>query len=222
MQLTDEDKNEQDIIDVEFREVPPDSPNGFDGETYVEGDDIFYSTGELADILHVNRDMIRIHINDFSEYLNISRSKTGKGAHTKLSSKDVQLLDTIIKLRKTRSVPETKEILDAPDMAELMLQSSRGERQLANMLLENNAVIMNQLSALLEDNNKKALEEAINQQKAFTEELLKQQQEAHNAETEGFLNEIRELNEKVEQLSLSVKELSENKNKRGLFGFLKK
>ena len=50
---------------ISTTEVPDDENDNTD--YYVEGEDVIYTTGEVANMLGISRDKLRYHIKDFDE-----------------------------------------------------------------------------------------------------------------------------------------------------------
>lgn len=120
--------------------------------SYVEEKNIYYSTGKVAELLGISRDMVRIHIKDFEKYLDVTyTSSSAKGKHVRLSSSDVKTLESIVHLRKSKSVEETKHILDDPALSLLHLDEHGVERALALVLTKSNEALVETFSKMMKE-----------------------------------------------------------------------
>lgn len=231
-------ENENSLV---FNKSEPTSSGSFNSDDItIEGEGYFVSTGDLASQLKISRDMVRNYIKEFEDYFDLSYTKEGKGGHIRFPSNQTDLLGTIIRLRKTKSVDEVKEILDNPDMPFLFQNGERVEKQLGVLLAENNKY----LAALLEKVFTSALEEKMSnligtkdadlesKQKALDEVLqLNEQLMQQNAELRDSMKEssiqLKEMHESNLRLESQMENLLERfpdpqSQKRGLFSFFKK
>ena len=150
---TTSENTETDVLDADF-----------DDGVYVEGDDYYYSTGEVAKRLGISRDMTRKHIHDFEEFLHITYSQPeGKYRHMRLLSTDMDLLEKIVRLRKNRhSIESIKQLLRDPDiLGPMMLSSGDVNNVLPDLLARNNVALLTEVKKLIDDGvdqNRKLLE----------------------------------------------------------------
>lgn len=190
-----------------------DSDEATENESFTVGDDIYYGTGKIASLLGENRDKIRIFLNDFADYLNLSYSKSGKGRHVKLCSCDIDLLETIIRLRKTHSIEETKLILNDPVLAMAVRSESSLTESVSAILQKSNELLLLQFKKLLDENNEKLLEDQTYMQEIQQENRVLRQ-------------EMEQLKDVINEQQLDIKELleriPEKQEKRTLFQWFKK
>lgn len=224
-------ENEKPIVFSESESFDPE-------EISVEGKGYFVSTGELAAYLKTSRDMVRNHIRDFEDYFDVSYTKEGKGGHIRFPSSQIELLEMIIRLRKTKSVEEVKEILDDPEMPYLFQKGERTEKQLGVMLAENNKYLVSlmeqlfsktldeKLSPLLASKDEALADKQKDLERVMqlNEELAKQNEElrATVEKSSSQLKEMNESNQRREQQLNDILEKLPNNQKRGLFSFFKK
>ena len=215
------------------------SEDTFDPDSVsIEGDGFYISTGELASRLNVSRDMVRNHIRDFEDYFDVAYTKEGKGGHIRFPSSQIELLEMIIRLRKTKSVEEVREILDDPEMPYLFNNGERVEKQFGLLLSENNK----RMAALLEQAVSKAFDDKISRLIESKDNMLDDKQQVldevmelnkklvcQNQELQGTiessakrLKEMQEENQQLKEKMDMILEKLPDSQKRGLFSFFKK
>lgn len=120
--------------------------------SYVEGDNIMYTTGEVASRLNISRDMARNHIRDFEEFLHISKSREGKYGHLSIRSTDMETLEQIVRLRKNRhSVEQVKQILRDPYLAgKLQLPTADYSELLEEAFMKNNTALLAEFQRIID------------------------------------------------------------------------
>ncbi len=161
---------------------------GENDRAIVEGENVMYGTGKLAEMLGISRDMVRCHIQEFEDYFDVNYTKEGKGGHIRFPSEQFERLDMVVNLRKTKSVEEVKEILDNPQMANLFIQGGNSEQRIALLLTENSKFILESVKKMLDDGLERRTAALLEDKKELTKrnELLDQ-----------HLNEIKETNERL-------------------------
>lgn len=224
-------ENEKDLVFSSEDTFDPDSVS-------IEGDGFYISTGELASRLNVSRDMVRNHIRDFEDYFDVAYTKEGKGGHIRFPSSQIELLEMIIRLRKTKSVEEVREILNDPEMPYLFNNGERVEKQFGLLLSENNK----RMAALLEQAVSKAFDDKISRLIESKETMLDDKQQVldevmelnkklvcQNQELQGtiessakHLKEMQEENQQLKEKMDMILEKLPDGQKRGLFSFFKK
>mgnify|MGYP004462576427 FL=1 len=224
-------ENEKDLVFSSEDTFDPDSVS-------IEGDGFYISTGELASRLNVSRDMVRNHIRDFEDYFDVAYTKEGKGGHIRFPSSQIELLEMIIRLRKTKSVEEVREILDDPEMPYLFNNGERVEKQFGLLLSENNK----RMAALLEQAVSKAFDDKISRLIESKDNMLDDKQQVldevmelnkklvcQNQELQGtiessakHLKEMQEENQQLKEKMDMILEKLPDSQKRGLFSFFKK
>lgn len=236
-------KNENELFfadaDLSTAAAQSSDGNSFDPDSVsIEGEGFYVSTGELASKLNMNRDLVRNHIRDFEEFFDVAYTKEGKGGHIRFPSSQIDLLETIIMLRKTKSVENVKEILRDPGMPFILGKGERAEKHLGLLLAENNKrmvealdqavrkAIDEKVTSLIEakdsitQEQKDALDEVLEQNK----ELAQQNREMHDV-LERSAQQLQEVQESNQQLREQMQELLEkasDEKKRGFFSFFKK
>lgn len=224
-------ENEKDLVFSSEDTFDPDSIS-------IEGDGFYISTGELASRLNVSRDMVRNHIRDFEDYFDVAYTKEGKGGHIRFPSSQIELLEMIIRLRKTKSVEEVREILNDPEMPYLFNNGERVEKQFGLLLSENNK----RMAALLEQAVSKAFDDKISRLIESKDNMLDDKQQVldevmelnkklvcQNQELQGtiessakHLKEMQEENQQLKEKMDMILEKLPDGQKRGLFSFFKK
>lgn len=125
----------------------------YDDGTFVEGDSIYYSTGEVAQRLGISRDMTRKHMQDFEEFLNITYSHSqGKYKHMRLLSTDIELLERIVRLRQNKhSIENVKEFLRDPDFS-FALNAPNADITgiLSEVLTRNNTALLDEVKKIVD------------------------------------------------------------------------
>lgn len=130
-------------------------PDYEDEEAYVEGDSIYYSTGDVAQRLGISRDMTRSHIKAFEEFLHITYTRPeGRYKHMRLLSTDIELLEKIVRLRKNgHSVDSVKQILQDPDLAGAMHGPTVDiSSALSDLLARNNTALLAEVKKIMDAN----------------------------------------------------------------------
>lgn len=224
-------ENEKELVFSSEDTFDPDSVS-------IEGDGFYISTGELASRLNVSRDMVRNHIRDFEDYFDVAYTKEGKGGHIRFPSSQIELLEMIIRLRKTKSVEEVREILNDPEMPYLFSNGERVEKQFGLLLSENNkrmAALLEQavgkafddkISRLIEskDNMLDDKQQVLDKVMELNKKLVYQNQDLQEAveSSAKHLKEMQEENQQLkEKMDMILEKLPDNQ-KRGLFSFFKK
>lgn len=183
-------------------------------ESYVEGKDVVYQAGKVSEMLGISRDMVRYYVKEFEEYLQIDYTT---GGHMRFHSEDIELLRTIVLLRKTKNAAEVKSILDDPSMKMLYGGNSDLQHVIAQLFVENNRQLVEQLRQMIENGFEMShhlLEQKDNTNKELKEELDKVHKE---------LEEVRKAS--LEQTELMQKfiedyEAKNDSHKKGLLGRL--
>lgn len=190
-----------------------------DAEIIID-EDAWYSTGDVSRILgNVSRDMVRRYMKEFQSFLELDIAESG---HTRLRGKDMDLMRTIVMLRKERKEGEVKALLRDPSLRVLLVGSSPENQKRLDDMLKNNEILLQGISSLLSELLPKYLEQFELKQI----HLLEQKDE----ENEKLLKEIQYLkekneeeNKKVEQILSMLQEQEEQrkKEKKGIFSWFK-
>lgn len=164
-----------------------------DGTEYVTGEDITYSTGEVASMLGISRDNLRYIIKPFiGKYIAIDRTSAKESSHWRIHSKDIELIRTIIRLRKQgRTTANIQEMLDDPGLALLLGEGTNTAKAIADVLTKNNELLIKSFSNILSGINE-----------SYRKSELK-----HLENSEQLQSQNSELQEKVQYLSNQVEEL---------------
>ena len=121
---------------------------------YVEGEDVVYTTGEVAEMLGITRDRLRYHIKDFEDYIQIDKTKSGKGAHWRFHAKDVEVIRTIIRLKDSgKSVEDIKDMLDNLGMDMMVNDASKMVQVFTQVLNRNNEMLLDKFRDIMELQN---------------------------------------------------------------------
>lgn len=187
-------------------------------DSYVEGDDVYYTSGDLEGMLGVKRDLIRYYTNEYIEFLNPDKTK---GGHLRYKGEDIATLRLIFQLLKTHSTAETKAILRDKDVRIVYANQDSENSGLLKLLMENDKYLISEITKyitellmplkeqlLLEQN--KAEDTLADEVESLREEnrKLKQQIEANNEQTNKKLDDILATMEKKDK-------------KKGIFGIFK-
>ncbi len=190
-----------------------------DGTATVDSEDTYYSTGKVSEMLGVSRDMIRNHIKDFEEYLDVTRSNSsGKGSHVRLRASDVELLENIISLRKTRSVEQTKELLNEPSVRAMFLKKQGADVSLKDVILKSNELVIQRLMEALSEHSVKENQLLIEQQDNLIAANAELRDEVSQLK-ETLLSQNQQLAEQKAALEKLI-ELSSKEEKKGFFSSL--
>jgi DNA-binding transcriptional MerR regulator len=179
-------------------------------DQYVDGENVYYTSGEVAGMVGLTRDMVRYYTNEFSEFINPEKTN---GGHLRYHAEDIELLRLILSLLKKHTPSEIKIILSDKDVK--MVYSNVGDEQqgLLKLLLENNKYLASQIA---EDLDKRILES-----QSF---LLEQKQEKLDLHDEliAEMNDIKKENQELKNILLNVLEKMDDKPKRkGFLGLFK-
>lgn len=205
---------------------------------YVEGDNIMYTTGEVAARLNISRDMARIYIREFEEFLHVSKSRDGKYGHTSIQSTDMEVLEHIVRLRKNRhSVEQVKQILRDPYLAEkLDIPTGDYSALLNEALAKSNAALLAEVSRIIEQSNEQnrlLLESnsekdekisSLSQQVQDLKKLVNKQSDALLDQSDALKDQydvIKEQTAIIQSVKAMLEEQSSNNKKKGLFGLFK-
>lgn len=210
--------------------------NGDEGP-YVEGDNIMYTTGDVAARLHISRDMARNHIRDFEEFLHVSKTRDGKYGHMSIRSTDMDTLEQIVRLRKNRhSVDQVKQILRDPYLASKLNVPTADFSELLNeALVKSNTLLLSEVRRIIDSNqeqNKLLIDSNVqksDQIRELTEEveglrqLVKQQSEALLVQSDALNDQcdiIKEQSAAIESVKTMLNEQAAGK-KKGFWGLFK-
>lgn len=214
--------SERDLVTLDVNETVVDavSENGI----YVEGDGIRYTTGKIAEMLHANRDIVRRTIHDFEEMLDVDYTKPGRGGHMRLAAKDIERLDNIMRLRKTRSVDEVKRILADPALFGLF--DTRNQESISEMVMANNRYLLAELSKVIARTYKESATPLLEDVDAVTKENLSLKEEMAE-QTAALKEEISQLKDQSEKQTQLIQELydqlqEKNEEPRGLMRLFRK
>ena len=205
---------ENDILNPDDKELE---------NSYIEGDDVVYSTGEVANILGVPRDTLRYYLQGLEDYLNIEKTSEKKRAHWRFHSKDIEILETIVKMRKAgKPIEIIREILDEPDLISYMSGGDKFNSILIELLTKNNDLLLNQFKEIIQ---KHLLLEKENQlqlmeHQAQKEIQLIEQQSQLEQQNNDLRNQVNDLTQKLDNLTQVIEDRLPEK--KGLFGFRKK
>lgn len=174
-------------------------PGDGDDEAYVEGDNIYFSTGDVAQRLGISRDMTRNHMKDFEEFLHIVYSRSqGRYAHMRLLSTDMDLLEKIVRLRKNGfSVEHVKQVLQDPDLAGAMHAPTVDiSAALSEMFALNNAALLSEMKKLIDSSTKQT-------------QLLLENNEKKDQQIESLTHEVDHLKQMLLDQTIEMRHQSE-------------
>lgn len=180
-------------------------------DSYVDGEDVYYTSGQVASMIGISRDLVRYYTNEYEEFLNPDRTK---GGHLRYRGDDIETLRLILSLLKKHSAAETKSILRDKDVKLIYANSGDEEKGMLKILFENNKYLADLIIERLENSV------AIKQQ-----ELLIEQKEKENIIYEELLDNIKSLkeeNQEMKNIILEILNKEESKRRKGLFGLFKK
>lgn len=184
--------------------------NNYIEESYVEGDNVFYTSGQVAEMLDLNRDMVRYYTNEFSEFVNPEKTKEGKGGHLRYHGADIETLRLILSLLKNNTPAETKAILNDKDVRLIYAGSGDQEKGFIKILTENNKHLAEIITNIIET---KYLPE---------QKLLLEQKQLDDEKYEHILEELRQVKSENEEMRDLMKTYFEQQNKKkGIFKFFK-
>lgn len=114
-------------------------------------EETFIKSGQLAEILGIDRDMVRYYTNLYEEFLPTTKTKVGKGAHTLYSPDAVSIMKFIVTLKgKGKSNTEIKSMLKMPGINILFENNNENENNIAALLAQNNSILIDVFSKYLE------------------------------------------------------------------------
>lgn len=196
-------------------EQPSDEDTLSNEPDYIMGKDVVYTTGTVAEILNTTRDKLRYHIKDFEEYLNIEKTKSGKGGHIRLHSNDIELLRTILQLKDSgKSVEQIKQILDDPDLSRMSSDVKKMQAALQSVLIKNNEMFMSALLKILENHETSRDIQLIEAYESHEEELIKKNNE--------LTEQVSALSNEITELKSSLSEFLERNEKKSFWSRLSK
>lgn len=182
-------------------------------EESVVNSDKFYSTGEVASMLSINRDLVLYYAKPFLDYLHFERTGSGPGSHWRIPGKDIEVLRSIIRMRKEGKSDETiKAILEDPGMSLLLGEGNKLQELLATMLTKQSEVLHAHFQHTMESFIKEHSQQLLIQEQS-QKNLLEQNQQ--------LASQVEQLSKEVSDLSILLEERLPEK-KRGLFSFIKK
>lgn len=186
-----------------------------DSMEYVTGEDITYSTGEVAKMLNIERDTLRYNIKPFiDDYISIERTSSKESAHWRIHSKDIELISTIIRLRKQgKSVTDIKEMLDEPGISLLLGQGTVATKAMietmAEILTKNNELLFAKFSESFEK---------LQSSKHDSEVKYIEDSEKLRKQNEYLKSQVDNLSQKLDELTTLIDKRIPEKKRFGIFG----
>lgn len=171
-----------------------DANNKFGDKDYIEGEEIYYTTGKVAQLIGASRDITRNKAKEFEEFLNLSYTE---GNQMKISSKDVELMRNIIYLRKTKTVEEVKELLRKKELSDVYRNQPNVELLMTDALMKNNTILAEIFKNSLYNYIENISEQNSNLEKQniqMQEELIKL-----NKNIENLMQQQDEINDKLDK-----------------------
>lgn len=187
-------------------------------ESYVEGDNVTYTTGDLETMLDLSRDLVRYYTKKYGEFLHPEKTKEGKGGHLRYRASDIETLRFILMLQKDHSRDEIEEILRDKNVSEIYRKDNSTYSGLIKILLERDKVFFAELTKFL----KKLNEDQYIEQQKYLIEQKEDELDLRNAiikDNELLHEENQKLKEQLDQIQ---ELLFDNKKKKGIFNWLKK
>jgi len=180
-------------------------------DSYVEGENITYTSGDVAKIVGISRDMVRYYTVEFEEF--IMPDKT-TGGHLRYKSKDIDILKLILSLLKTHTTAEIKELLRDKDIKTVYENVGDEYHGLLKLLLENNKYLADLLV--------KGLSEKLMYHKIMMLEQKQKEEELYNTIIKE-LDYLKKENEELKELiKKAFKKEEESRNKRGFWKRIKR
>lgn len=166
---------------------------------YVTGEDITYSTGEVANMLGISRDNLRYTIKPFiGKYIVIDKTSAKESSHWRIHSKDIELIRTIIRLKKQgRTTSNIQEMLDDPGLNFLLGEGTNVTKSMAEVLTKNNELLIKKFSDILS---------GINESYQKSELKYIEDSERLRSQNSELKNEVQELSKQVEELKDLINE----------------
>lgn len=177
-------------------------------EAYVEGKNIYYTSGEVAKMVGISRDMVRYYTDEFKEFMNVEKTK---GNHLRYKGEDIETLRLILTLLKKHTPAETKAILSDKDVRLVYANTGDEEQGFLKLLMMNNKYLADQLNNLLTQTS---------------QALMIERKESEDAKYEKLINEMVELKEENKELKNMLynvlEKLDETNKKKGFLGIFKR
>lgn len=176
-----------------------------DSYSEVVGSEEYYTSGKVAEMLGLSRDMVRHYTNEYSEFLSTEKTKDGKGGHLRYKDVDISNLKMILNLLKVYSSHEVKSMMRDPEVKIVLENADNPDARMTKLLIENNKYLLKMFqdymekqldqTRRLEDN--KAKEELILIEKQYEE--LKSENEEMKALLHQALDKLDALGKKPEK-----------------------
>jgi len=187
--MTD-NKQYEEAFEVEFEIV---NDNSSDNDRIIRGEPLYYTTGQVAEMLGESDSTIRFWCNEFDEFLKIE--KTGpSGKRRQFTSTDIKKLEYIKYLLKEEnlSIKQVKEFLSSPE-AEKM-QPITKEKQ--KILIE---ALANAIASQIEESIEKRMDKLINDKLNYIENILIESAKVYAKNQENFIKSLLESQNKFKE-----------------------
>lgn len=213
--LQDENQTNRSLPDITDIENSEDIDMDDTLETYVEGDDITYSSGETAKILGISRDKFRFCIQGLEDYLPIEKTSSKKRAHLRFHSKDIDLLRSVVKMRQDgKPVELVREILADPNLLSYISTGNQYNAVLVEMLTKSNEALIEQIKLLFKE------QQLLDEKKTL---VIEDKQSLLRQQNSALQDQVNQLSNQVDALTDLINErLPEKNEKKGIFRFLHK
>lgn len=177
-------------------------------DTYVEGDNIYYTSGDVAGMVGLSRDMVRYYTKEFEEF--IKPEKTS-GGHLRYSGEDIEVLRLIISLLKKHTPAEIKILMRDNDVK--MVYNNVGDEYhgLLKLLLENNKYLADLLA------------ESIGDKIIKPQMMLLEQNDGRYNELVTEISELKKENQELKDILLNlIDKIDDASKKRSFWNRFKK